>query len=204
MGKEKKWKKFSKEEIEQFVKDSYSFRELGRKCGYNPDGGSTIKTMKEMVVELGFDVSHFTGQSWNKNNFDYSRFKYGSNIKCGDALKMLTYLRGHKCECCGNEEWLGKPIPLEAHHIDGDNQNNEIDNLQLLCPNCHAQTDNWRGKNISKEKRNNPISEENFVEALQNSPNIRQALLKLGLSPKGGNYQRANELIIKYQITHLL
>ena len=200
----KKWEKFSKEEIEEFVKNSYSFRELGKKCGYNPDGGSTIKTMKEMVNILNLDISHFTGQGWNKNNFDYSRFRYGNNIRRGDAIDALIYLRGHQCECCLNKEWLNQPITLEVHHIDGDNQNNELSNLQLLCPNCHAQTDNWRGRNISKDKKINPISEQEFVQALQSSPNIRQALLKLGLSPKGGNYQRANELIIKYQIIHLL
>ena len=200
----KKWEKFSKEEIEQFVKESYSYRQLGEKLGYNPNGGSLNKTMTEMIEKLQLDISHFKGQGWNKNNFDYSRFQKGRTIKRSDAINALIYLRGHKCECCGNTEWLNKPITLEIHHIDGDNQNNEIDNLQLLCPNCHSQTDNWRGKNISKEKRINTISDEDFVQALENSPNIRQALLKLGLSAKGGNYQRANELIVKYQITHLL
>ncbi len=43
--------------------------------------------------------------------------------------------------------WLNKPIPLELHHKDGDNTNNELDNLELLCPNCHALTDNYRGRN---------------------------------------------------------
>lgn len=200
----KKWEKFSKEEIEQFVKESYSYRQLGEKLGYNPDGGSLNKTMNDMIHQLNLDTSHFTGQAWNKNNFDYSRFKNGRAIKRGDAINALVYLRGHRCECCGNETWLDKPITLEIHHKDGNNQNNELDNLQLLCPNCHSLTDNWRGKNISKERKNNPVSEEEFVQALQNSPNIRQALLKLGLSAKGGNYQRANDLIVKYQITHLL
>lgn len=200
----KKWEKFSKEEIEQFVKESYSYRQLGEKLGYNPDGGSLNKTMTEMIDKLQLDVSHFKGQGWNKNNFDYSRFQNGRAIKRGDAIDALVYLRGHKCECCGNTEWLNKPITLEIHHIDGNNQNNEMNNLQLLCPNCHSQTDNWRGKNISKEKKMNIVSDEDFVQALKDSPNIRQALLKLGLSAKGGNYQRANELIVKYQITHLL
>lgn len=55
-----------------------------------------------------------------------------------------------RCERCGNTEWMGVPIPLEVHHINGDKTKNELDNLQLLCPNCHALTDTYRGKNIKK------------------------------------------------------
>jgi len=56
----------------------------------------------------------------------------------------------HKCECCGLTTWLDKPIPLELHHIDGNRHNNTIENFMLLCPNCHAFTDSYRGKNSAK------------------------------------------------------
>ena len=57
-------------------------------------------------------------------------------------------------------EWQGKPIPLELHHINGDNTDNRLENLQLLCPNCHAQTETYGGKNqklniIAKQKVDN-------------------------------------------------
>ena len=57
-----------------------------------------------------------------------------------------------KCECCGNKEWMGYPIMLELHHIDGNRQNNQLSNLQLLCPNCHSITDNFKSKNITHYK----------------------------------------------------
>ena len=60
-------------------------------------------------------------------------------------------LKPHRCECCGLEEWMGKPIPLELHHKDGDRHHNELENYELLCPNCHAFTDSYRGKNSRKE-----------------------------------------------------
>jgi len=47
-------------------------------------------------------------------------------------------------------EWLGRPIPLELHHIDGNRDNNVLENYQLLCPNCHALTDSYRGRNSAK------------------------------------------------------
>jgi hypothetical protein len=74
-----------------------------------------------------------------------------------DSLKTIkNYLlnkRGHKCESCFNELWLDKPIPLETHHINGDAKNNLVNNLQLLCPNCHALTDSYKGKNRGNGKR---------------------------------------------------
>lgn len=112
-------------------------------------------------------------------------------------------MRGHQCENYKLTNWLNKPIPLEIHHKDGDHLNNDLENLQLLCPNCHAFTENYRGKNIVKEKRKETISEDKFVEALQNNKSIRQALLSLGLSGAGANYERAYSLIQQYDIQHL-
>ncbi len=200
----KKWEKFSKEEIEQFVKGSKSYAELARKIGYDDasKNGSAYRTVHQMIDELELDTSHFTGQGWNKDNFDYSRFCHGKKIKTADALNAITLLRGHKCENCGLEEWQGKKIPLEVHHIDGNELNSGLSNLQILCPNCHALTDNYKGKNINKGVV--IVSDEDFVKALNECPNIRQALITVGLTAKGGNYVRANELIQKYQIKKYL
>lgn len=70
----------------------------------------------------------------------------------------------------------------------------------MICPNCHALTDNYRGKNNLKSKKKQRVKEKDFVEALEKSTNIRQALLMLNLVPKGANYFRAKDLIIKYDI----
>ena len=198
----KKCEKFSQEEIEQFVQDSRSYAELARKIGYDDasKNGSAYRTVHQMIDELNLDTSHFKGMGWNKDNFDYSRFRYGKTIKNGTALAAIANLRGYKCEICGLSEWIGKKITLEVHHIDGDSLNNELDNLQLLCPNCHSMTDNWKGRGI-KKKGVIPIDEETFKNALMEANNIRQALIKLDISPKGGNYNRAKEVAEKYEIS---
>ena len=68
-------------------------------------------------------------------------------------LKLLKEgYKEHICENCGLTEWLGEPIPLEVHHKDGNRHNNVLENFQLLCPNCHALTDSYRGKNSAKDK----------------------------------------------------
>lgn len=56
----------------------------------------------------------------------------------------------NKCEICGISEWNEKPLNMELHHKDGNKNNHLLSNLMLLCPNCHAQTDNYRAKNINK------------------------------------------------------
>lgn len=120
----------------------------------------------------------------------------------GPRKEILIRERGHMCEICKNTEWLGKPITIELDHIDGNNVNNEKDNLRLVCPNCHSQTDTWRGRNANKGKRK--ISEETLIEIFKETKNIHKTLILTGMAPKGANYQTMYKLIDKYNLNHLL
>ena len=61
--------------------------------------------------------------------------------------RTLGEKRGYHCEVCGIDKHNGKNIVLECDHVDGDHTNNKIDNLRLICPNCHSQSSNYKGKN---------------------------------------------------------
>lgn len=164
-----KWRLLSEEDFAALVAESKSFYELAEKIGYSRTGGGTQTSLKNAVKERNLDISHFTGSAWNKGNYDYSLFTKGSYKKNGKTtLNPLITLRGRKCENCGLTEWQGEPINLEIHHIDGDRSNNELDNLLLLCPNCHSYTSTFCGKT-----KNTYIEETDFVQALQESKNIR-------------------------------
>ena len=192
-----KWMNFTKEEIFQFARESKSNSAFLKKMGYSGTGGNTnIVIQKISTYYPDLDISHFTHQGWKKDCFDYNRFYLGNNIRSSNMIQALIQLKGRQCECCKLSLWNNEPITLEVHHLDGNHLNNALDNLQLLCPNCHSQTDNWRGKNRNKVE----ISEEQFVLALQNNKTIRQALISLGLTPAGGNYTRAYALKEKYHI----
>lgn len=171
----KTWENFSKKEVEQFVKESNDYNELAARLGYqNIHNGGTYLSIVNMIKELSLDVSHF------KNFdiiFDNDNFKYGYKINKALALKALINLRGRKCEKCGLQEWLETPIALEIHHIDGDQLNNTIDNLQLLCPNCHATTNNWRGR--AKKQ----------IENITNDIGIYTNIYRSGNKTKDGIYK---------------
>ena len=105
--------------------------------------------------------------------------------------KIIPY----KCEVCGCDgHWQDGIISLELDHIDGDNTNNEISNLHYLCPNCHALTKTYRGKNKNIQSKVT-VTDTQLLLALKSSPNIRQALIKVGLAPMGANYSRAKKIL---------
>lgn len=122
---------------------------------------------------------------------DFSKLKF-ERIK----LRVL-YEQDEKCNNCGISEWLGQKITLELEHKDGNHFNNDRQNLEVLCPNCHALTETWRGRN--KRIKADRISDEVLFNALiENDWNMRQSLIQVGLAPKGGNYKRCHKLKNNY------
>ena len=76
-----------------------------------------------------------------KNTLEYLKNEFISTPRLRKKL-IQDGMKNHKCEMCGIENWLGKDITLELHHIDGNRCNNDLSNLQILCPNCHSLTPN--------------------------------------------------------------
>jgi 5-methylcytosine-specific restriction endonuclease McrA len=67
------------------------------------------------------------------------------------ARLLREGLKDGRCESCGIDEWMGKPLSKQLHHVNGDGTDNRLENLQLLCGNCHAQTDNWGGRGVRRK-----------------------------------------------------
>ena len=109
----------------------------------------------------------------------------------------ILYEQENKCNKCGLDKWLGQDLVLELEHKDGNNKNNVRDNLEMICPNCHSLTETWRGRN--KKERRHRVPDKQLLESLLiNDWNMRQALLGVGLSAKGGNYKRCHKLKKEY------
>lgn len=140
-----------KEEIEQWITEGKTKAQMARELGCNP------KTINPVLKKLGLEYAGNQGcKGLSKpNGYELSLLEYlekSIDIQSNKVRKKLLDegYKEYKCECCGLTEWLGEPIPLELHHKDGNHFNNELDNFQLLCPNCHAKTSSYRGKNCSK------------------------------------------------------
>lgn len=147
--------KYNKELIENICKNSYSYRQCLNKLGLKEAGGN-YACIKKKILEYGIDISHFHHQAWNKGKKNESRKRnieeYLSNKHSIQSYKLKNRLIDEqyferKCYSCNKRTWNNQVIPLELHHIDGDRLNNNLANITLLCPNCHALTDNYRGKN---------------------------------------------------------
>lgn len=140
-----------KEEIEQWITEGKTKAQMARELGCNP------KTINPVLKKLGLEYAGNQGcKGLSKpNGYELSLLEYlekSIDIQSNKVRKKLLDegYKEYKCECCGLTEWLGDPIPLELHHKDGNHFHNELDNFQLLCPNCHAKTSSYRGKNCSK------------------------------------------------------
>lgn len=153
--------RYTKEWLEELCAESFSYAEVLRKAG-RKQGGGAQDTLKRKIAEYEIDISHFTGQGWNGHS--NTTTKSGSNEKyqleevfCKNSPVTQKVLRGYverhnileyKCVNCGCDgNWQGGKIALEIDHENGDNTDNTVENLRYLCPNCHALTDTYRGKN---------------------------------------------------------
>lgn len=166
---------YTKEELQEAVKKSFSIAQVCREVGIRPVGGN-YKTLKEKFKEYEIDTSHFTGQGWNVGLkfipkppkqlseilVEHSTYLNSNNLR---QRLIKEGIKEYKCECCGASEWMGNPISLELHHINGDNTDNRLENLQLLCANCHSQTDNFRTKN--KVSKASEIRLQRYKEAIE-------------------------------------
>lgn len=153
-------------ELAQAAAQSATKADVLRQLGLSPEPGM-YRELNRRLAAAGVDIAHLKGRSWSRG------LKTGPRRPLDDVLTAessigthILRLRlldegvfPHQCACCERSEWQGRPIPLELDHIDGDRSNNRIENLRLLCPNCHAQTVTYRGRNVGRPFEASPLPE---------------------------------------------
>jgi Zn finger protein HypA/HybF involved in hydrogenase expression len=194
----------TKEQFVQIAEESFSIADILRKLNVDIVA-KNYRRVNRIIKELKLNTSHFTGQGWNKGNSYPEKTlrnikKYLNNEKTitSNALKKLLIkfsFKERKCEKCGLTEWQGFLIPLELHHKDGNHQNNHLENLEILCPNCHSLQPTYHTKSVYGSKN---ISIDEYKDAIESSYNVRQTCLKLGIAAKGGSYEVIRNKIKKY------
>lgn len=125
-------------------------------------GGSVYPTLHRRIADLGLDTSHWTGQSWAKGRSLPRGRRPLDEILVDESDYLDTNRLKHRlieaglmrwcCAACGRTTWEGHAIPLQLDHINGRRDDNRLENLRILCPNCHSLTDTWCGKNIGRRR----------------------------------------------------
>ena len=168
--------KYTIEDVKRAVTENKSIAGVLRQLNLRPIGGN-YRTVKRIIADNEIDTSHFTGQGWNvglafkpNKGISYRElFVQNSSYKCSWRLRE-HYKKAagiNHCEKCGLNSWLGQQLPLEIHHLNGNHRDNRLENLQLLCPNCHALTNNYRGRaRLSARPERDDVECRKFKEAL--------------------------------------
>jgi hypothetical protein len=156
-----------REELESLVKEYHTIRRMADAAGVSP---TTIRYWLQVwglksdgiqfgQAELTKTLCQNCGKPVRRRPNVYCslycqhkfnrRAKVAKGTACARLLKsFLLDCLGHRCRICLLSEWMGKPIPLDLDHKDGDATNNRLENVRLICPNCHAQTETYKAKNI--------------------------------------------------------
>lgn len=150
----------SADELARAVAASRSWAAAARRLGV--PGGAGEKRVRGLALEARLDTSHLLGQGWKRGRADGGRVAEPLSALLVRGRRIGTTKLRHRllreqvleplCASCGLGTWLGAPIPLELDHLNGDRHDNRLENLRLLCPNCHARTDTYRGRNIGASR----------------------------------------------------
>lgn len=170
-------------ELQKLLDTSDSYSDLLRKIGLNPKGGNP-KTLHKIIEEYKLDETQLNINRKSLFSKCAEFAKRTNKIPIEDILSnKCTYYSSYKllrrlvaegykeycCEKCGITDWMGKTISLQLDHIDGNHNNNALENLRVVCPNCHSQTETYAGKNVDRSQS----------KRIQRVENIRQKTLRL-------------------------
>jgi hypothetical protein len=157
---------------------AYHFRTLG-----NPPDERFARRYDWAVIQAAYDTGLSVRQCAAR--FGFNKASWSKAVRRGDIVPrpqelpieellvagkkrgrenlkrrlLAAGLKEDRCERCGIAEWLGKTLSTQLHHVNGDGFDNRIENLQLLCPNCHSQTDTYGGRNGHRRKRSSGSAE---------------------------------------------
>lgn len=190
---ENKIYKLSDEQFVELLKNSSTISEVLFKLGYSVKGNSWgFAKIRQRMSDLNLDGSIFKGKS--------PITKYGSlhKVNASDILKpnckharsvlrryvIKNNLIPYRCAICGCVEWQGRTLSLELDHINGINNDNRIENLRFLCPNCHSQTTTYGSRNQQRNDSEYEISDDlrDLIETeYRKRNNIKQVSAALGI-----------------------
>ena len=146
--------KYSDDEFKEIVLQSSSYKDCLLNLGYHSNSGDSTKRLQQKIQQLNIDVSHFTSKiavARSEENI------FIENSTADQKTLRKWYLKGkyapYACDICGQEPfWNGKELTLILDHKNGINNDDRLENLHWVCPNCNQQLDTTNGRNVKKLK----------------------------------------------------
>lgn len=142
-------------QFRDIITGSSSCAEAMRKMGFTCTAGNARVTVKRRITELQLSTAHWEDSTRNAHIAvltPHDKYFAKDTPHSGGHIRerILKYnLLPYKCACCDNNGfWQNKELRLQVDHINGDHNDNRLENLRFLCPNCHAQTETFAGKNV--------------------------------------------------------
>lgn len=153
---------YSEQQLHDAVKNNFSIRQVLKTLGLIEAGGN-YTIIKDKIKKLNINCSHFTGKGYLKGKtHNWSKTIPLENILVEHSnyqshkLKLRLIENGlvkNECSKCQISNWQGKILSLHLDHINGVKTDNRIENLRLLCPNCHSLTSTYCGRNKKKQPK---------------------------------------------------
>ncbi len=193
---ENKIYKLTDGEFINLVKSSLNIAEVLFKLGYTVKGNSWgYSQIKQRMVDLNLSGKDFRGKSGmlkcseqleiSQEDLFRENSRHSRNILRKHIIK--NNLLEYKCAICGIKEWNGKTLSLELDHINGINNDNRLENLRFLCPNCHSQTSTYGARNKQYTESRYELSEElseRIIQEYLSCNNKKKVSEKLGIARK--------------------
>jgi len=150
--------KYTKDELINLLDNSISFRGFLLKIGSSFNGSSAYNSIKKQLTNLGIEIPKYkkiTNQRFDRLSDDEVFIENSKYSRYHLKLRIIKYkIIKYKCNVCENfGSWKGEKLSLQLEHKNGINNDNRIENLCFLCPNCHSQTDTYSGKKLKNRKQ---------------------------------------------------
>lgn len=174
-----------KEYLKNIIKESVNYNDALIRMGYKSQGNN-YKTIQKYIKEFNIDISHFQTHAMVAKQVGFRNRKYTledilvenfEGFVSNNILKPKLYkadLKQPICELCGQDEnWITGKICMILDHINGNNRDNRIENLRIVCPNCDTTLPTFKGRNSKKGRKETPIK----LNKTENFLNLKEDLI---------------------------